>query len=445
MLPRVFNKIYGSAIVLKKLHGQRSIAYTISRKVHQLRDVRLRKIIRYAAESVPYYQELFRASRIDYRDIRTTRDLDNLPLITKEMVRDDPEMFISRALTGEKSIQFVTSGTTGTPLKIHHDINSILSNIAYCESEKEVVRQYLGEKKNIKKVTIIYSGSTLRKIWNVYSQYTFLKPPSENNLLFVEGTFDELIKKINILKPDIINGYGSHLEALFKYAIAYKIKIHQPKVLSYGADGMTESGKDIIKNGYNLVTFSRYGAVECFRIGYTCEHDTGFHIHESLCDLKIVGPDGTRLADGEQGEVVISNLVNKGTVLLNYNLGDIAIKSSNSCSCGRSHPLLTDLVGRIEDFISLPNGEVVHPRVIWNAFKGFSGIDRYQLIQHTYKIFELKLATKEYSVYLQILPYILKNLRAVLGDARISSNYFEQIDSSPNGKFRAVISHCKKQ
>ena len=66
---------------------------------------------------------------------------------------------------------------------------------------------------------------------------------------------------------------------------------------------------------------SRYGAVECFRIGYTCEHDEGFHIHESLCDLKIVGPDGTRLADGEPGEVVISNLVNRATVLLNYNLG----------------------------------------------------------------------------------------------------------------------------
>ncbi len=444
MLHQVFNRIYGSGIVLKQLPAQRRIAYSTPEKHHQQRDSQIRNIVRYAAQSVPYYQELFRTNRIDYRDIRTAGDLNYLPLITKEMVRDDPDLFVSRSNYGKNSIQFITSGTTGTPLRIHHDINSIISNIANCEPEKEVIRQYFGRKKNIRQVAVIYSGSTLRNIWNIYSKYTFLKPPTERNMLFVEESFDELIKKINILKPDVINGYGSHLEALFKYAFAHDIKVHRPEVLNYGADGMTEAGKSFLKDNYKLAIFSRYGAVECFRIGYTCEHDEGFHIHEGLCDLRIVGPDGSSLADGEPGEVVISNLVNRGTVLLNYKLGDIAIKSSHQCSCGRSQPLLTDLVGRIEDFICLAGGDVVHPRVIWGVFKNLSGIVRYQLIQHEYTIFELKIVTKEYSVYKQIIPDVIGELRAILGDVQINSNYYEQIETSSSGKFRPVISHCKR-
>lgn len=445
MLHQVFNRIYGSAIILKQLPAQRHIAYSSPEKIHQQRDSRIRNIVRYAAENVPYYQELFRTNKIDYRDIRTAGDLDNLPFITKEMVRDDPDLFVSRSRYGQNSVQFITSGTTGTPLRIHHDISSIISNIVNCEPEKEVVRQYFGRKKNIRQVVIIFSGSTLRKIWNVYSQHTFLKSPSEHNMLFVDETFEELIKKINILKPDVINGYGSHLEALFKYAFARNMKLHRPEILSYGADGMTESGKNFLKDRYKLKILSRYGAVECFRIGYTCEHDEGFHIHEGLCDLKIVGPDGTRLADGEPGEVVISNLVNRGTVLLNYKLGDIAIKSSNQCSCGRSQPLLTDLVGRIEDFICLPGGDTVHPRVIWGVFKNLSAVVRYQLIQHERDNFELKIVTKEYSAFQQILPHVLDKLHDILGDVQINSNYYKQIEPSSSGKFRPVISHCKRE
>ena len=73
---------------------------------------------------------------------------------------------------------------------------------------------------------------------------------------------------------------------------------------------------------------SRYCAVESFKIGYFCEERTGFHLHEDLCHLRVLAADGREAAPGEPGEVVISNLVNHASVLLNYRLGDIATYSS---------------------------------------------------------------------------------------------------------------------
>jgi phenylacetate-CoA ligase len=67
---------------------------------------------------------------------------------------------------------------------------------------------------------------------------------------------------------------------------------------------------------------SRYNAGESLKIGYTCEQRDGFHLHDDLCVVEAVGPDGAAVPEEERGAVVISNLVNRGTVLLRYDLGD---------------------------------------------------------------------------------------------------------------------------
>ena len=45
--------------------------------------------------------------------------------------------------------------------------------------------------------------------------------------------------------------------------------------------------------------------------------------------------------------MVISNLVNRGAVLLNYRLGDVASLSTGKCSCGRILLMLSELEGRV--------------------------------------------------------------------------------------------------
>jgi phenylacetate-CoA ligase len=162
--------------------------------------------------------------------------------------------------------------------------------------------------------------------------------------------------------------------------------------------------------------------------------------------LKIVNEGGQRVADGEKGEVVISNLVNRGTVLLNYRLGDVAAMSNKPCPCGRTLPFLSELEGRVEDILFLPDGRFIHPRLVWETLKQKEGILKYQLIQHELDRFELKLSTIDPETYQRIIHGIASDLQNLLGkSATIESEYCEEIKLPQEGKFRPVLSLCTQR
>jgi phenylacetate-CoA ligase len=364
----IFNRVYGNVVVATQLRGQRDVPFLPKEKIKELRDKRLQEIVIYAAGTVPYYRALFQNLKLDPREIKTAEDLDKLPLLDKDTVRKDPSQFVSTSRKGKNAIPFVTSGTTGKPLQISHDVHSLLSNIAFGEREKDVIVRTIGPKRGIKELHINYSTSTLRKVTDFYQKWTLAPARQKRISLSVLEPLQKVVETIRKFHPDIIVGYGSYLETLFKTLHSRGIGVPLPAVVIYVAEAMSADGRKFIEEKFGVPVLSRYNAIEAFKIGFICEKREGFHIHPDLCHVKIAG-DGL-----EKGELVISNLVNHGTVLFNYRIGDVAAIMDQPCSCGRTFPLLRELEGRVEDIIHLSNGEFIHPRAIWNVFKGRSGV-----------------------------------------------------------------------
>lgn len=438
MIIRTARRAYGSAKALSGVARERQVPWLPLSTLHRRRDRRLHAMLRYAAENVPYYRELFRQQRVDPRTIAGAEELARLPLLEKSAVRLDPERFRSTSRLGRQAVEFVTSGTTGTPSRIYHDLPSLLANPAHCEPEKEVEREILGRRR-AKRLTIIYGGSTIRKIWQVYRQHTLLPSPSAQSLLSVDTPLGEVIDHINQYRPEVVSGYGSYLEALFRYVAAQGIQLHRPHLVSYGADAISEPGRHLIQKEFGIPISSRYGAVESFRIGFTCPEGHGFHVRDDLCHVRIVDREGRTLPPGQSGEVVISNLVNRGSVLLNYRLGDVATFSPFPCPCGRSLPLLTGLEGRAEDIVYLSGGRFVHPRSVWACLKGQRGLLRYQLRQQDPVRFELWLEVVRPQDFERIVRQTDAELRILLGGSAVDYRRVNHIPTAPGGKFRPVI------
>jgi len=239
-------------------------------------------------------------------------------------------------------------------------------------------------------------------------------------------------------------GYGSYLETFFRTLALREISMRPPKVLVYVAEGMTAEGKSFIEEEFGIPVLSQYNAVEAFKIGFTCEERNGFHLHEDLCHVKTVDTNGKKLNNGEKGEIVISNFVNRGTVLLNYRLGDVGSLSKEKCPCGRTLPLLSKLEGRVEDILFLQDGRFIHPRAVWAVIKKIEGVLKYQLIQHAPQRFELRLVTVDKDTYPLVVGRILDGLKELLGSsATIESAYFDDLKPKEGGKFRPVLSLCK--
>jgi len=105
-------------------------------------------------------------------------------------------------------------------------------------------------------------------------------------------------------------------------------------------------------------------------------------LHDDLCHVRIVDAGGRTLPNGERGAVVIWNLVNCGTVLLNYHLGDLARVTTEPCPCGRTTRLLSELEGRSSEVLQLPDRSFVHPEAVYDVVTAREElIVKYHLVQ----------------------------------------------------------------
>lgn len=439
-LGRLCRRVAGTAVVAATAIGQRRVPFLPRHQLDALRDRRIRRIVSHATRTVPYYQDLFARERIDAREIRGAADLDRLPLLDRDLVRSEPLLFVARTRAGRAAVPFLTSGSTGTPIEIRHDRHSLLANIAYGEREREPVNKLCGGAFRPRELYIGYDTSTFKKVVAFYNDHTALPVKPRRRFVSLLEPIDSVVAMVNAERPDVIVGYGGWIDLFFKRVEARGLEIAKPRMVMYMGEEMPHGGRRYIEQTFGIPVLSRYNAVEAFKIGFFCEQRTGFHIHEDLCHVRIRAADGRLAAPGESGEVVISNLVNRASVLLNYPIGDVAATVLEPCSCGRTFSQLSELEGRVEDILALPDGRFVHPRAIWQVFKEHREVLQYQLTQREQERYDLTLVTIDESSFQHALRMTLPELQRLLGQrSRVDARWSREIDRGTRGKLRTVV------
>jgi phenylacetate-CoA ligase len=156
----------------------------------------------------------------------------------------------------------------------------------------------------------------------------------------------------------VVYSYGSYAERFFRWLEGVPDAAGLPRVWVYGGDMMDPAWRQRAESrGCAIV--STYQTVEAGRIGFECERRDGFHLNADLVAVRVVDEGGRDVAAGETGEIVISNLVNRATVLLNARLGDRGALSPDPCPCGRGLPLLRGLEGRVSEVVDLGDGRKI--------------------------------------------------------------------------------------
>jgi phenylacetate-CoA ligase len=240
----------------------------------------------------------------------------------------------------------------------------------------------------------------------------------------------------------VLVGYGGWLSLFFRAVEARGLPLPPPKLVLSMGEALPHGAREHIEGRFGIPVLSRYNAVEAFKIGFFCERRTGFHLHEDLCHLRVVDAEGRDVPCGEPGRIVISNLVNRASVLLNYPIGDFGALSSLPCPCGRTLRLLSELEGRVEDILALADGRFVHPRAVWQVLKDEGELLQYQLRQVAARRFVLTLVTVDEPVFARLAGRVVPELERLLGpQAEIEVRRGSAPDlRAGGGKYRAVVS-----
>jgi phenylacetate-CoA ligase len=133
-----------------------------------------------------------------------------------------------------------------------------------------------------------------------------------------------------------------------------------------GAEPYSENTRKKAESLFGIDAYNSYGLSEMNGPGvaFECVHKCDMHVWEDNYLLEVIDPrTGDVLADGKEGEIVLTNLTRQATPLLRYRTRDIAFVHKGGCDCKRTHRRLSRITGRTDDMLII-NGVNVYPSQI---------------------------------------------------------------------------------
>ena len=340
--------------------------------------------------------------------------------------------------------------TSGAPITVAWDTGALLVNTAYRQRQRAVLSS-LGVRTFGCRETGLHGahGGTKDTIYAARTEGLWLPRVLGNRQrLSIADSPAANIDQMHRFNPHLVRGYGSYLESLFADLEQRGQSLPSLKAAMFGGDAISEPARRRIEAVFGIPMVGSYSAIETMDIGFECEYRAGYHLHTDLCAVRVVGPDGDELPDGEVGEVVISNLVNRGTVLLNYRLGDLAAKLPGPCRCGRNLPLLDLAHGRVSDWIALEDGRRIHAVMARRCAKNDHEVWQFKIVQPTHSRVEVQVVPIAGADLEALRDRVSERLLEQLGTSEgieVEVRFVDRIPPDPSGKRQEVVSHVARR
>jgi len=393
---------------------------------------KLKLIIKQAYENVPYYNKKFKNARIKPENIKSIKDINKLPIITKDQIQST-QIGNLLATNYKRHGEFrTTSGSSGLNLTIFIDKKT--ANI-----EEAIWTRALHQ-----------NGVRLRDKLAVitdprhFSKKTMLEQIKLHKKTHI-SIFDNPKKQIELLnnfKPDVIRGYTSSL-ILIAEELKNKTKKISPRLIFTCAEQMHPKSRQMLKSVFNnSEIFDNYACSEFGLLAWECSSHKGYHINSDSIFIEVlkneepVGPE-------ERGEIICTSLTNLTMPLIRYRIGDVGIRSKEECPCGVTLPMMKLVEGRVDDFLRTTKGELISPTIFYPyPFENMEMIKQFKVTQERKDKLKIELVVKENTkIVKQIFEHATKQIQQSFGkDMKVDFQILDKINLDSNGKLRKIIS-----
>jgi phenylacetate-CoA ligase len=180
------------------------------------------------------------------------------------------------------------------------------------------------------------------------------------------------------------------------------------------------STKKLIEEFWGAKCFDHAGATEVGAFGFQCLFQPeAIHINETEFIAEVIDPlTGMASKEGEQGELVITNLGRVGSPLIRYRTGDLVAPSRAACPCGRAFLLLRGgVLGRVDDMVVV-RGVNVFPSAVENVIREFPEVEEFRVEifeRHAMREIKLVLEPKAAESITGFSDQVIKRMRERIG------------------------------
>ena len=327
---------------------QKDIETMPRRAIEALQLERLKAIVNYAYDNVPFYKRKLDAVGVKPSHIRTLKDVRLLPLTTKDDFRDNyPYGLFARPMRDIVRVH-ASSGTTGKPVVVGYTKNDL-------DVWSDIVARFIvasgGRSDDIVQNAFGYGLFTgalgLHMGWEKVG--ATVVPISSGNTERQIMLMQDLGVTALVATPS----YGLYIgETMARMGVdpsALKLRLG-----FYGAEASTKETHEQLAKLLHITTNDNYGLTEVMGPGVAgeCALKTGMHIAEDHFLAEIVDPDTFEpLPEGETGELVLTTLTKEGVPVLRYRTKDLTRIIKQPCPCGRTMARMEKVVGRTDDML----------------------------------------------------------------------------------------------
>jgi phenylacetate-CoA ligase len=140
--------------------------------------------------------------------------------------------------------------------------------------------------------------------------------------------------------------------------------------------GSIPATRERIERSWGARVIDHHGLTEVGPVSFECWEQPGFlHLNESEYVCEVLDPSTLEVVpDGQQGELVVTNLGRTLSPVIRYRTGDIVVRRSDPCRCGRTWARLEGgILARADDMINV-RGVNVYPSALESVVRRFDEV-----------------------------------------------------------------------
>lgn len=409
-------------------------------QLRAIQNEKLRFMAKYAYKYVPYYTKLFNRLGIVPEDIKTVDDLVALPIIDKELIKNNWDDFKLRNLEKVKYEIRSTGGTTGTPFSYRLSKNDRFLSAALMYRGWSYGGYDLGDK-------MVFMGGASLSVDTKNNLIKTLHEKARNlkKLSSFDMSENELENHYNIIRewrPKFIRGYPSSIYYFSKWLEETGREPFKLQACFTTSEQLFDEMRPVISRSFGCKVFDNYGLNDGGVSVFECSEGS-LHIDMERGVLEVVDDNGNPQATGV-GKIVATSLSNWAMPFFRYDTGDLAEKTGNVCSCGRGLPILKSLKGRTTDILITPEGKRIHGWFFLYIFwKYGETITEYQVVQSNREEVVIKIVPGR-GFNENVLKAIEDTIRERCTSWKILFNITDKIEKTASGKMHFIINNIGK-
>jgi len=351
------------------------------KNLKELQLKRLKQLVKRVYEKNKYYKQKFEGAGVKPSDIKKLEDIEKLPLLTKDDLREYYPFGLVCTEIDEIVEVHASSGTTGKPVVgpyTQNDVDlwgEVMARALYANGVRKSDRLQnsygyglftgahgfeKGAQKIGSMVITISSGNTQRqiKVMKDFGSTVLAATPSYS--LYIAEVAEEM-------------GFDPKSD--------FKLKIG-----TFGAEAWSEEMRSSVEKRWGIHAAEHYGLTEIIGPGVVseCEHKK-LHINADHFLAEIIDPKtGETLEPGEEGELVFTTLTKEAFPAIRFRTKDLATIYEDTCECGRTLPIQSRIKGRSDDMMKV-KGVIVFPSQIEAGLMQVPGVSEFYQIVKTKK------------------------------------------------------------